>query len=353
VGLRAWHQTCEFYDDGQRIMPDDGVGLAGREGGVEPMTEWRHAPVPSPSRDDERWVWCVRCKASWPCDAEQQRLRAEAAQRALDDVRAKVEKLRVLVGPLDPDCAKARAVTLDAVLALLDLALPSEPVSTPKPPELRWPDMSASYPGNAPSEPVSTDGGPRIDVARLTEAMGVMLVTEDGELVESLGESAARIAAEYDRLASQTPSEPVSTDGETEHVAGWPWHRETVGHADIWEIAAKIAGSLAIPLAEGLPPNTDATWIVNADNRIVAFTGNGPRQTDNAELIIEAVSRLPLPDGLPSTEPREQQIERIAAVLADHGIVQHDNEVQYSLDLPLAAALYDAGLRASTEPPRP
>jgi hypothetical protein len=52
-----------------------------------------------------------------------------------------------------------------------------------------------------------------------------------------------------------------------------PWHRETVGHADIWEIARKITASLSVPLAEGLPPNTDATWIVDSENKVVAFVG--------------------------------------------------------------------------------
>ena len=69
-----------------------------------------------------------------------------------------------------------------------------------------------------------------------------------------------------------------------------PWHRETVGHANVKKIAAKVARDLAVPLDEGVPANTDATWIVNADNKVVAFVGNGPRQTDNADAIIAAVS---------------------------------------------------------------
>ena len=68
-----------------------------------------------------------------------------------------------------------------------------------------------------------------------------------------------------------------------------PWHRETVGHLSTAGIAAKNAADLDVRLAEGLPPNTDATWIVNADNKIVAFVGNGPRQTANADAIIAAV----------------------------------------------------------------
>jgi hypothetical protein len=48
---------------------------------------------------------------------------------------------------------------------------------------------------------------PDLDVETLAEAMGVMLVTEDGELVESLAESAVRIAAEYARLrAAASPT---------------------------------------------------------------------------------------------------------------------------------------------------
>ncbi len=75
-----------------------------------------------------------------------------------------------------------------------------------------------------------------------------------------------------------------------------PWHRETVGHLSTAGIAAKIAADLDFPLGEGLPPNTDATWIVNADNKVVAFVGNGPRQTHNADAIIAAVSAQPSRD---------------------------------------------------------
>ena len=71
-----------------------------------------------------------------------------------------------------------------------------------------------------------------------------------------------------------------------------PWHRETLGHADIDQIIESVAASLRRPLADGVPPSTDATWIVNAENQIVAFMGNGPRQTDNADLIIDAVDAV-------------------------------------------------------------
>lgn len=73
-------------------------------------------------------------------------------------------------------------------------------------------------------------------------------------------------------------------------AASLPWTRETVGHATIGQIANSVAADLAVPPAGGVPPNTDATWISNAAGRIVAFVGNGPRQTDNADLIIAAVA---------------------------------------------------------------
>lgn len=66
-----------------------------------------------------------------------------------------------------------------------------------------------------------------------------------------------------------------------------PWHRETIGHANIEQIAEQVARDLAVPLPDGIPPHTDATWIVNADNKIVAFVGNGPRQTENGDAIID------------------------------------------------------------------
>lgn len=99
-----------------------------------------------------------------------------------------------------------------------------------------------------------------------------------------------------------------------------PWHRETVGHASVGQIARQVALDLSSPPAEGIPPNTDATWIINADDKIVAFVGNGPRQTDNADAIIEAVAqidiykqalataiatvcRCPIPRGAPAGAP--------------------------------------------------
>jgi hypothetical protein len=85
-----------------------------------------------------------------------------------------------------------------------------------------------------------------------------------------------------------------------------------VGHADIWEIARKITASLSVPLAEGLPPNTDATWIVDSENKVVAFVGNGRKQTANADAIIAAVARLAEPD--PSTEPYPELAEAWRAV---------------------------------------
>lgn len=71
-----------------------------------------------------------------------------------------------------------------------------------------------------------------------------------------------------------------------------PWHRETVGHASIGQIAAKVSLDLAHPLPDGIPPSTDATWIINADNKVVAFVGNGPRQVENADAIIAAVEAV-------------------------------------------------------------
>lgn len=82
-----------------------------------------------------------------------------------------------------------------------------------------------------------------------------------------------------------------------DRLAALPWHRETIGHASIDEIAASIHASLAIHA-----DNTDATWIIDSENRIVAFIGNGPRQTENGDLIIKAVAAgvtvTPQPDGL-------------------------------------------------------
>lgn len=83
------------------------------------------------------------------------------------------------------------------------------------------------------------------------------------------------------------PTTPVEALAEALRL---PWHRETIGHSNVQEIAAQVARDLAVPLPDGIPAHTDATWIVNADNKIVAFVGNGPRQTENADAIIEAVA---------------------------------------------------------------
>lgn len=47
-------------------------------------------------------------------------VREQAATEARRELLAKVERLRSLIGPLDPSCAKARAETLDAVAALIE-----------------------------------------------------------------------------------------------------------------------------------------------------------------------------------------------------------------------------------------
>jgi hypothetical protein len=78
------------------------------------------------------------------------------------------------------------------------------------------------------------------------------------------------------------------------HDPRLPWTRETVGHSGLAPIVDKLDRSLAVPLPDGTPPSTDATWIISADNLIVAFVGNGPHQTDNADLIIRSVAELPV-----------------------------------------------------------
>jgi hypothetical protein len=67
-----------------------------------------------------------------------------------------------------------------------------------------------------------------------------------------------------------------------------PWHRETVGHSSVEQIGHKVLHDLLVPLPDGIPPN----------NKVVAFVGNGPRQTENADLIIRAVeAALTTPTG--------------------------------------------------------
>lgn len=94
------------------------------------------------------------------------------------------------------------------------------------------------------------------------------------------------------------PDTPAATDTPRTEAAAdlrLPWHRETIGHRSTAGIVRQVAADLDVPLAEGLPPNTDATWIISADNRVVAFVGNGPRQTHNADAIIRAVEAAATP----------------------------------------------------------
>ncbi|HET7070127.1 MAG TPA: hypothetical protein VFI40_04840 [Nocardioides sp.] len=120
--------------------------------------------------------------------------------------------------------------------------------------------------------------------------------------------------------------EPL-TEAEVERLR-LPWHRETIGHRDHHEIAAQVARDLAFPLAEGLGPNTGATWIVNADNKIVAFVGNGPRQTDNADAIIAAVESVAR--SIPETQGLRPALARLVkAVEAYSPRDDHDWRCEY------------------------
>lgn len=77
-----------------------------------------------------------------------------------------------------------------------------------------------------------------------------------------------------------------------------PWHRETIGHTGLAPIVNKIDFSLAVPPAPGVAPSTDATWIYDAEDYIVCFVGNGPRQTENGDLIAALPDLLDLLRGI-------------------------------------------------------
>lgn len=70
------------------------------------------------------------------------------------------------------------------------------------------------------------------------------------------------------------------------HDPALPWHRETMGHASVSQINEYISLALAAS------SNTDATYIIDADDKIAAFTGNGPNQVENADFIILSAGEL-------------------------------------------------------------
>ncbi len=120
-----------------------------------------------------------------------------------------------------------------------------------------------------------------------------------------------------------------------------PWHRETIGHANVEQIGHKVLHDLLVLLPDGLPPNTDATWIVNADNKIVAFVGNGPRQTENADAIIAAVA---------ARQAAEQQVAVLVELRRDMHAHREQRAARYVpaaarpaalADLPAAAREHD------------
>lgn len=101
-------------------------------------------------------------------------------------------------------------------------------------------------------------------------------------------------ACERHNWRHERAPQPAGLDVER---AAFPWHRETIGHASVDQIAESVAASLH------RNDNTDATWLVDSEDRIVAFVGNGPRQTDNGDLILAAIAReygatQPAPDAL-------------------------------------------------------
>ena len=85
-----------------------------------------------------------------------------------------------------------------------------------------------------------------------------------------------------------------------------PWERSTEGHADIDGILAKTRAAL-----EANPLQTDATFVLcNEGTGTVALIGNGPKQTDNAALIVEAVNALPaLLDIVDAAKELAEQVE--------------------------------------------
>lgn len=87
-----------------------------------------------------------------------------------------------------------------------------------------------------------------------------------------------------------------------EQATPLPWHRHAYGHRSIREAAGKVTRSLFL-VGESVPGGasrklrdtfTDLTYIHDVEEGpSVALTGNGPKQTANADLIVHAVNHLP------------------------------------------------------------
>lgn len=75
-----------------------------------------------------------------------------------------------------------------------------------------------------------------------------------------------------------------------------PWSSRTYGHRSIRAAAGQVARDLSRPPVdpEVRATMTDLTYIeADEDGPRIALTGNGPKQTANAALIVYAVNHLP------------------------------------------------------------
>jgi hypothetical protein len=87
-----------------------------------------------------------------------------------------------------------------------------------------------------------------------------------------------------DLIAKARERETAATPG--------PWHRHTYGHATVRRAAGQVTRGLF------KTSNTDLSYVHDGapddDGASVALIGNGPKQTDNADLIVAARNDYPL-----------------------------------------------------------
>lgn len=127
-----------------------------------------------------------------------------------------------------------------------------------------------------------------------------------------------------------------------------PWVRVTEGNASVEQLAHKLLHDLSVPLAEGIPANTDATYVLTADgSKSVALVGNGPKQTDNGDFIVAAANLAePLARDVSQLRDRVAELTALArqcgeALAAVHTASSASDEILVDLMTPELFAVVD------------
>lgn len=184
------------------------------------MGEWRHREAQQPLAGPDEHV-CVQCAQDWPCDAEQQRLRAASLETALRHAIERMDRAGVVA--IDPAMVAARSA-LEASAVPTDARVDNrEPVGGHR--QAGHEPSGGNGRGNPePPRPATA----RLDVERLARAIKARLDiaptrSSSFYMVDAL-DYADAIAIEYDRSvpASAVP-EPTDLRALSEAASPGPW----------------------------------------------------------------------------------------------------------------------------------